>query len=84
MNATEIRATETLNCTGLLCPMPIYRASVVMKRMAPGDVLKVLSTDSGSTRDFPAFVRQGEHEMLATVEEEGEYVFFIRKGENGG
>ncbi len=80
MSSLDIEVTETLDCIGLLCPMPIYKASLVMKRLSPGDVLKVLSTDSGSVRDFPAFVKQAEHELLATADEDDVHVFFIRKG----
>ena len=36
--------------------------------MKSGEVLRVVSTDSGSLKDFPAFCRQTGHELLSSNE----------------
>jgi tRNA 2-thiouridine synthesizing protein A len=85
MNATDaatIDVSQELDCIGMFCPMPIYKASLAMKKLQAGQVLKVLSTDLGSVADFPSFARQANHHLLATDEQEGVHIFFIRKGVN--
>ena len=75
-----ISATQTLDCTGQLCPMPIYRAALVMSKLLPGQVLEVVATDPGAKADFPAFARQAGHALLETVEQDSAWTFRIRKG----
>jgi len=62
------------------CPLPIYKASMAMKELGPGDVLEILCTDPGSLSDFPAFARVGKHEFLSGKEVDGQQTFLIRKG----
>ena len=69
-----------LDCVGMYCPMPIYKAHVALRKMSSGQVLKVLCSDPGSLRDFPAFTRQANHDLLATEKAGKAHVFFIRKG----
>ena len=77
---SKLEVAMELDCVGMYCPMPIYKASIAFKKIATGEVLKVMSTDLGSVRDFPAFARQASHELLATQEQDGVHVFFLRKG----
>lgn len=69
-----------LDTRGLRCPLPILKTRFAMDAMAPGQVLKVLSTDDGSVRDMEAFARQTRNELLASLADEGQYVFFLLKG----
>ena len=71
---------EELDCSGLLCPLPIYKASMALRQLQEGEVLKVICTDPGAVEDFPAFARQGEHELISAVHGEGVQTFLIRKG----
>ena len=76
----HIRYDEELDARGLLCPLPILKTRFAMDAIAPGEILKVISTDAGSVRDMEAFARQTAHELLATTAEGGAYVFYLRKG----
>jgi TusA-related sulfurtransferase len=75
----DIKETRTLDARGLLCPMPIVKASREMKQLAAGDVLKVIATDRGAIADFPAWADDTGHELLEWEEQGGALVFFIRK-----
>jgi tRNA 2-thiouridine synthesizing protein A len=80
----EIAVDKSLDCTGDLCPMPIYKASLALAKMQAGEVLLVRCTDRGSVLDFPAFANQARHELLEIEEpEEGVQVFYLRKGGAG-
>ena len=56
---------KELDARGLNCPLPILKAKKALADMASGDLLRVVSTDPGSTRDFQAFARQTGNELLS-------------------
>ncbi len=70
---------RTLDCRGLLCPMPIVKTSKELKGLAPGQVLKVITTDRGSIADMPAFVEDTGNSLLEWHQDGSDLVFFIRK-----
>jgi TusA-related sulfurtransferase len=74
-----VKADVTLDCFGLLCPMPIIQASQRIKGMRAGEVLEVLSTDPGIREDMPAWCRTTGQEFLG-LEEDGEVIkVYVRK-----
>jgi tRNA 2-thiouridine synthesizing protein A len=79
-----IKADAVVDTRGLLCPMPVVKAKLALEEMKPGQVVKVLSTDPGSLKDFPAWCQEtGNRLLLARKEEKGLYAFFIEKGKEG-
>ena len=77
---TEINVTETLDTSGLLCPLPVYKASVALKKLEPGQVLELTCTDPGSLADIPALARQRGDTLLRTDDRGATQVFWIEKG----
>ncbi|HEX2152585.1 MAG TPA: sulfurtransferase TusA family protein [Acidimicrobiia bacterium] len=78
--ATDVEITETLDCRGLLCPLPVYKAGVVLSRLASGDVLKLITTDPGALEDIPALARQRGDTLIATEQADGTQTFWLQKG----
>ncbi|MBN8764507.1 MAG: preprotein translocase subunit TatC [Thiobacillus sp. 63-78] len=70
---------KELDARGLNCPLPILRAKKALADVASGQVLKILSTDPGSVKDFAAFAKQTGNELLSTAEAGGEFTFFMKK-----
>lgn len=70
---------KELNARGLSCPLPILKTKKALADMATGQVLKMISTDSGSVKDMQAFADQTGNTLLSTVEENKEYVFYMQK-----
>ena len=68
-----------LDASGLNCPLPILRARKALADMERGKILKVISTDQGSIKDFEAFSKQTRNPLLSSGEEGGKFVFLIRK-----
>ena len=68
-----------LDARGLNCPLPILKAKKALSEMSSGDVLRVLSTDAGSVRDFQAFARQTGNELLEQDSSGGDYVHVLRR-----
>lgn len=74
-----MKADVTLDCFGLLCPMPIIETAQKIKEMKVGQVLEVLATDEGIKTDMPAWCKATGHEYLGLEEKEGEYRVYVRK-----
>lgn len=73
-------ASAALDATGLLCPLPVLRASRALRALAPGEILVVRATDPAARDDFPAFCRQTGHELVSAGEgPDGVLSFAIRK-----
>jgi tRNA 2-thiouridine synthesizing protein A len=68
-----------LDASGLNCPLPILRAKKTLNDMASGQVLKVISTDQGSVKDFEAFCKQTNNSLLSSSEQGGNFVFLLKK-----
>ena len=77
---TELRADVELDCSGVLCPLPVYRASLALSQLSPGQVLRLVTTDPGSLEDIPALARQTGNELLAAERHEDHQEFWIEKG----
>jgi len=70
---------KELDTRGLNCPLPILKAKKALADMQSGEVLKVVSTDPGSMRDFQAFARQTGNELLEQSREADDFVHFLRR-----
>jgi tRNA 2-thiouridine synthesizing protein A len=70
---------QELDARGLNCPLPILRAKKTLNGMAAGEVLKIISTDPGSVKDFEAFASQTGNELLNSTEEGSEFHFMMKK-----
>ena len=65
----------------LRCPMPLLKTKQALSSMKSGQVVKVLTKDSGSWRDIPAFVEISNHSMIEKQKQDDMYIFMIAKGE---
>jgi tRNA 2-thiouridine synthesizing protein A len=74
-----MRADRTLDCYGLLCPMPIIKTAQEFKNMKVGEILEVISTDDGIKHDMPAWCKTTGNEFLGVEEKEGEYRAYVKK-----
>jgi tRNA 2-thiouridine synthesizing protein A len=74
-----IQADETVDARDLMCPMPVLAATKAMRRLDPGQVLKLLATDRGSLSDIPAWADDNGHELLSSGTDGATLVFYVRK-----
>ena len=68
-----------LDASGLNCPLPILRAKKAIAAMDAGQTLIIIATDQGSVKDFEAFCKQTGNELVSSGEEDGKFVFAIKK-----
>ena len=70
---------KELDARNLSCPLPIVKTKKALADMASGQVLKVIATDVGSVKDMQAFADQTGNTLVSTAEENGEFIFFMKK-----
>ncbi|PUE32285.1 hypothetical protein B9Z35_01685 [Limnohabitans sp. Jir61] len=68
-----------IDTRGLNCPLPILKAKKALTAMASGQVLKVVSTDTGSVRDFAAFAKQTGNELLSQTTEGSDFIHVLKR-----
>ena len=59
-----MEVNRELDTRGLNCPLPILKAKKALSEMTSGELLRVVSTDAGSVRDFQAFARQTGNDLV--------------------
>jgi tRNA 2-thiouridine synthesizing protein A len=77
---TEITPSGSLDCSGLLCPLPVYKTGLALGNLQPGDVLELITTDPGALEDIPAMARQRGDTLLASEDRGSSQRFLIEKG----
>ncbi len=82
---TTVVADQTLDVQGLNCPMPLLKARQAIMKMEVGQVLKVLSTDRGSIKDFQGWAQSARNVELVGQGEESDpngkklYVHYVKR-----
>jgi tRNA 2-thiouridine synthesizing protein A len=70
---------KEIDTRGLNCPLPILKAKKALTDMQSGQLLKVVSTDGGSLRDFQAFAKQTGNELVDQQTVGGDYIHVLRR-----
>ncbi len=68
-----------LDTRGLNCPLPILKAKKALADMVSGELLKVVSTDPGSVRDFQAFARQTGNDLVEQTTAGADFMHVLRR-----
>jgi tRNA 2-thiouridine synthesizing protein A len=75
----DARHDREIDARGLNCPLPILRTKKALNDMHTGQVLRILSTDPGSVRDFQAFAKQTGNALLQHGEQDGAFFFLLQR-----
>ena len=68
-----------LDTSGTLCPFPIVETARVVKELAAGAVVCVISTDPGIQSDMPMWCKATRNEHLGTFREGAAFRSWVRK-----
>ena len=74
-----MKIENTLDASGLECPLPLLKAKLELSKMSKGQIIKVISTDPTSEEDFKAFERMSGNVILAIEKKEEKYFYLIQK-----
>jgi TusA-related sulfurtransferase len=76
---TTEQIAQVVDAKGLSCPMPIVKTAQAIKGLASGQLLEVLATDPGSTKDFTAWAKSTGNELVEQTVDAGVFRFVLRK-----
>ena len=74
-----MQVDQEVDTRGLNCPLPILKAKKALATMQSGQLLKVVSTDTGSIRDFQAFAKQTGNELVEQQTVGDEFIHILRR-----
>lgn len=75
----SITPDQTLDCSGLACPMPILKTKKAVDSLQIGQILKMIATDPGSTSDMAAWTQKTGHELVASEQDGAKFIFYIKR-----
>ena len=70
---------NTLDLSGLLCPLPVLKARKQLATMEPGAIPKIIATDPMSAIDMPHFCNEQGHTLLDQQRDGPAFIFRIRR-----
>jgi tRNA 2-thiouridine synthesizing protein A len=74
-----MEVNRELDTRGLNCPLPILKAKKALSEMVSGELLRVVSTDAGSVRDFQAFARQTGNELVQQTTAGNDFTHVLKR-----
>ena len=78
--SSDFDVAKTLDCKGESCPMPVVKSKSAVDDLNSGEVLEMVSTDSGSISDIDGWAGGTDGiELLEQEEGDDLYVHYIRK-----
>jgi len=59
----------TLDCRGMLCPLPVIKLAQAIPDLAIGDTITVLADDPAAATDIPAWCRMRSQELVSAIDD---------------
>lgn len=69
-----------IDLSGLNCPLPILRTKAALATMNPGEMLKIIVTNSDSVRELRIYAKQTGGTFQEISEKNGAHIILFKKG----
>lgn len=76
---SEVEVKTSIDARGSFCPGPLMELIKAMKQTQTGDVIEVLSSDTGSAKDIPEWARKMGHEVVYCEQAGDHWKIAVRK-----
>lgn len=76
---SEIKFDKELDCSGMMCPIPIRMITDAIIPMKTDEILKVIATDPGTVRDITAWSFVSGNELLESETAGPIYTYYIKR-----
>ncbi|MGI6126232.1 MAG: sulfurtransferase TusA family protein [Planifilum sp.] len=76
---SEVDVKKSIDVRGSFCPGPLMELIKAVKHAQVGDVIEVLSSDTGSAKDIPEWVKKMGHELVYCQEAGDHWKIAVRK-----
>lgn len=74
-----MKIDQEVDARGLSCPLPILKAKKALAKMASGQILRVIATDTHSLTDFQAFAKQTGNTIIEQQTIEQDYITILQR-----
>ena len=75
----QTKPDRSLDCVGLFCPEPVFRARQEIDKLEVGEVLEIIADDPAAEEDIPLLVKRLGLELLELRKENDELHFILKK-----
>lgn len=79
VDLTTVEAANMVDARGSACPGPLLEAKKGIGKVKVGEVLEILSNDSGTKKDIPVWAAKVGHEYLGHLDADGYERIFVRR-----
>ena len=79
MDLSALKPANMVDARGSACPGPLLEAKKGIGKVKVGEVLEVLSNDSGTKKDIPVWANKVGHEYLGYLSADGYDRIFVRR-----
>ncbi|MCL4326321.1 MAG: sulfurtransferase TusA family protein [Candidatus Thermoplasmatota archaeon] len=76
---SDEKVTKVIDARGSYCPGPLMKLIENVRLAKVGDVLDLLSSDSGTKKDAPNWIKKTGQELIGIYDEEGYTRIRIKK-----
>ncbi len=76
---SDVKPDQVLDLKKLLCPMPVVKLSMAVKKAPIGAIIEGVATDPGVMADIPAWARTSGNELLSIEQKDKEYHFIVKR-----
>jgi TusA-related sulfurtransferase len=73
------KPNKTLDCVGLYCPEPVFKARLELDEMKVGETLEVLADDPAAESDIRSLVKNLEQELVSVTKKGDTVQILIKK-----
>lgn len=70
---------KTIDLSGQRCPNLVIGIIRALAGMENSRILQVIATDINAPSNIAAWSRQSEHQLIELYEENGKFIFYLRK-----
>ncbi len=75
----ELKPTRVIDARGSFCPGPLMEMIKAYKQGKVGDIISVYSTDTGTKKDAPEWIKKSGNELIGVYERNGYFEIVMRK-----
>ncbi len=79
LDLNTIEVSTTVDARGSACPGPLLEAKKGIGKVKVGEILEILSNDTGTREDIPVWANKVGHEFLGYLEADGYDKIFVKR-----
>ncbi|AKA49006.1 hypothetical protein IX51_07740 [uncultured archaeon] len=76
---SEVKPSKVVDARNTFCPGPLMELIKAYKAAKTDDIISLYSTDSGTKRDAPAWIKKSGNELVGVYDREGYFEIVMKK-----